>query len=65
MNAQQIAFSSSSVKIAGAPAQKGFLSKPWQNIKNVATKVAKPAINIGAAVFPALAPVAVAAQYIK
>ena len=65
MNAQQIAFSSSSKKIAGAPAQKGLLSKPWQNIKNVATKVAKPAINIGAAVFPALAPVAVAAQYIK
>ena len=62
MHPAQISFSSSKI----APAQKGgFLGKVWQKTKDVATVAAKPVINVAAAAFPVLAPVAVAAQYIK
>ena len=58
----QLSFSSSKI----APAQKGgFLSKAWKKAKDVATVAAKPILNVAAAAFPVLAPVAVAAQYIK
>ncbi len=65
MDAEPLSFSSQKF----APAHKGRLSKFWQKTKDTATKVGtkwgKPVINIAATVFPVLAPVAVAAQYIK